>query len=75
MKYCGHVVDPDGVHKDPSKFEALDGMSRSDVSELRSFIAFINYYNRFIPNLSEILFSLLKLSKKEEEFVWSDEHS
>ncbi|XP_029163050.1 uncharacterized protein K02A2.6-like [Nylanderia fulva] len=74
VDYCGYVVDRVGVHKDNRKIEAIQNMPRpKDVSEIRAFTGMINYYGRFIQNLSSILHPLNKLLQKEVRFVWSKE--
>ncbi|XP_024885583.1 uncharacterized protein K02A2.6-like [Temnothorax curvispinosus] len=45
----------------------------SNVSELRSFLGMIHYYDRFIPNLSSILQPLNRLLQKNVKFYWSTE--
>ena len=73
VHYCGYIIDKDGVHKDPEKVEAMKNMpAPRNVSELRSFIGFVNYYGRFIKNLSTILKPLHDLLHKEANFVWSE---
>ena len=74
IKYCGFVIDKDGLHKDKDKFKAVENMPKPrNVSEVRSFIGMINYYARFIKNFSTILRPLNELLHKEKEFVWSKE--
>ncbi|KAI8120353.1 Retrovirus-related Pol polyprotein from transposon 17.6 [Lucilia cuprina] len=46
IKYLGHVIDSKGIHPDPSKVESIQNMPRpTNVSELRSFLGAINYYD------------------------------
>lgn len=42
----------------------------TNITELRAFIGFVNYYGRFIQNLSEILHPLHRLLKKNTKFDW-----
>jgi len=72
VDYCGYVVDKVGIHKDNRKIEAIQKMPRpKNVSEIRAFAGMINYYGRFIRNLSSILHPLNKLLQKRVPFVWS----
>jgi len=72
VDYCGYVVDKVGIHKDNRKIEAIQKMPRpKNVSEIRAFTGMINYYGRFIRNLSSILHPLNKLLQKGVPFVWS----
>lgn len=53
VEYLGHVIDSKGLHKSPDKSRAiLDAPEPADTSQLRSFLGLINYYARFVPNLS-----------------------
>lgn len=72
--YCGYKIDKFGIHKTDEKIKAIDEMPRpSNVSELRSFLGMINYYGRFIKNLSMILEPLHTLLQKETSFKWTRE--
>ena len=42
-----------------------------DVTELRSFLGLLNYYGRFIPNLSSLLHPLNELLRHETPWKWS----
>ena len=55
-EYCGHAVSTDGLHKLPAKVDAIrDAPQPTNVSQLRSFLGLVNYYARFLPNLSTTL--------------------
>lgn len=50
-QFCGHQLDRVGIHKTQDKIEAVRrASSPQDVSQLRSFLGLINYYNQFLPN-------------------------
>lgn len=73
VKYLGHIIDERGLHKDPEKVGAmLEAPRPGDQTQLRSFIGMINYYARFVPNLSSILSPLFSLLKKESKFAWTE---
>lgn len=56
IQYCGFIIRADGIRKDKAKLEAIKKMPRPrNTHELRSFMGMINYYGRFIRNLSSIL--------------------
>ena len=64
ITFCGHDIDRHGLHKSPQKVEAVLKAPRpSNVAELRSFLGLVNYYNRFLPNLSTVVHPLNQLSK------------
>ena len=51
INYLGHVVGHEGVSTDPDKIKAVTEWPRpTTVTEVRSFLGFVGYYRRFIPN-------------------------
>lgn len=72
IQYCGYIINKSGIHKAPDKVEAINNMRRpTNITELRSFLGMIHYYDRFIPNLSSILKPLNTLLQKETKYEWS----
>nr|XP_012137589.1 PREDICTED: uncharacterized protein K02A2.6-like [Megachile rotundata] len=72
IQYCGYIINKSGIHKAPDKIEAINNMRRpTNITELRSFLGMIHYYDRFIPNLSSILKPLNTLLQKEVKYEWS----
>ena len=56
---CGHDIDSYGLHKSPQKVEVVLKASRPcNVAELRSFLGLVDYYNRFLSNLSTVVHPL-----------------
>ena len=52
----GHGVDKEGIPPLPDKMEALrNAPVPTDVSRLKSHLGLLNYYTKFIPNLSTII--------------------
>ena len=51
----------------------LDCPAPKNVTELKSFLGLINYYHKFLPNLSSVLHPLHVLLKKETPWGWSKE--
>ena len=51
INYLGHVVGHKGVATDSDKIKAVTEWPRSNtVTEVRSFLGFVSYYRRYIPN-------------------------
>nr|XP_012149735.1 PREDICTED: uncharacterized protein K02A2.6-like [Megachile rotundata] len=72
IQYCGYIINKSGIHKAPDKIEAINNVRRpTNITELRSFLGMIHYYDRFIPNLSSILKPLNTLLQKEVKYEWS----
>ena len=58
----GYIISADGVKPNPKKLEAvIAAPTPTDVSQLRSFIGLMNYYEKFIQNLASILSPLYRL--------------
>jgi hypothetical protein len=72
--YLGHVVSSEGILPDPQKTKTLENYPvPKNADEVRRFVAFCNYYRKFITNFAEITLPLNKLCRKHVPFVWSNE--
>ena len=61
INYLGHVVGHNRVSPDLKKIEAVTEWPRpTTVIEVRSFLGFVSYYRRFIPNCSKVVKPLNK---------------
>ena len=71
IEYLGHRIDQKGVHPTKDKVKAIkEALKPKNVSELRSFLGIINYYGRFMANLSTQLSPLYDLLKKKKIWSW-----
>ena len=72
ITFCGHDIDSHSLHKSPEKVEAVLKAPRPcNVAEMRSFLGVVNYYNRFLPNLSTVVHPLNQLL--ENNRLWKCE--
>ncbi|KAF2885752.1 hypothetical protein ILUMI_20421, partial [Ignelater luminosus] len=72
IAYLGHYIDKDGLHKDKGKVRAIVEARRpKDVSEVKKFVGMINYYGKFVPELSIVLEPLYSLLRSNTVFNWS----
>lgn len=56
VKFLGYKIDAKGIHADPAKLAAITEAPRpSNQQQLKSFLGLIQYYGKFIPNLSALL--------------------
>lgn len=70
--YLGYRIDKYGLHTDKSKVEAIANAPKpQNVSQLRAALGLINYYARFIPNMSSLLQPMYALLKKGIKWRWS----
>ena len=73
IEYLGHVIDEHGIHPTEDKVKAIQEAPRpKNVSELRSFIDILNYYGKFLSNLSSKLAPLYKLLQNHSRWKWTD---
>ena len=72
IEFCGHEISQDGLHKSQKKIGAVvNAPHPENVSQVRSFIGLINYYQHFLPNLSTLLQPLNKLLEKGSKWKWT----
>lgn len=72
VRYLGHVIDADGLHATDDKIKAIVNAPRPrTVAELRSFLGLLNYYGRFIPNLSSLIYPLNNLLRQKTTWRWT----
>nr|XP_055076811.1 uncharacterized protein K02A2.6-like [Misgurnus anguillicaudatus] len=72
VTYCGHKIDANGLHKCHDKLRAVaEAPQPENVSQLRSFLGFVNYYNRFLPNLATVLHPLNALLQAGKKWTWT----
>ncbi|UYV83907.1 K02A2.6-like [Cordylochernes scorpioides] len=65
VEYLGHTIAWSGIQLQQAKLEAIaNAPEPMDVKYLRLFIGIINYYSRFLQNMSQTLHPLLSLLKK-----------
>ncbi|MBA3569363.1 MAG: DDE-type integrase/transposase/recombinase, partial [Pyrinomonadaceae bacterium] len=73
IKFLGHIVSADGVRPDPAKTTAIEHFpAPGDVPAVRRFNGMVNYYRRFIPNLSAIAAPLNALTQKDKPWRWGE---
>ena len=76
VEFLGHRIDADGLHAMPGKVEAVvRAPEPRNVQELRSFLGLLNYYGKFVPNLSTLIHPLNSLLQHNKKWKWSQECS
>ncbi|HBS53814.1 MAG TPA: hypothetical protein DD806_07425 [Flavobacterium sp.] len=72
VTYLGHVISEEGIAPDKTKFDKLEKYPNPEnADEVRRFVAFCNYYRKFVPNFAELANPLNALLRKKVEFNWS----
>jgi hypothetical protein len=72
VRYLGHEINAQGLHPLQEKVDAITKIQPpKDADQLHTFIGMVNYYHKFIPNVSSILHPLHQLIRKDAQFVWT----
>ncbi len=74
VEYLGHNISAEGLRPTEDKIRAItEAPAPSNVSQLRSFLGLVNYYAKFLPQLSSTLAPLYKLLQKRTTWSWGSE--
>lgn len=72
--YLGHKLAAEGLFPTTEKIQAIrDAPEPRDLTELQAFLGLLNYYGRFLNNLSTVLAPLHKLLRKDVAWHWRSE--
>lgn len=74
IEFLGHVITSEGIKPNVGKVRAiLEAPHPENLRQLQSYLGLLNYYAKFISNLSSELQVLYKLLRKETLFKWTPE--
>ena len=74
VEYLGHHLSAKGISKG-LKADAVKQMpTPTNINSLWSFLGSVQFYSKFLPNLSTIIEPLRKLTRKNVQWKWSAEH-
>ena len=74
MSFLDHIIFGQSILVDPVKVEAiLNWEVPKSIMEVHSFLGLVGYYRRFIEGFSPIAVLMTKLTKKDENFEWTDQ--
>ena len=72
VSYLGYIIDAEGLHPTKEKLQAIrDTPSPKNLTQLKSYLGLLSYYGRFLPNLSNFLFPLYRLLRRQTPWTWS----
>lgn len=72
INYLGSVINKHGLKPDPARIEAICTMPKpTNITELRSFLGVINFYNKFINGMHNLRAPLDDLLKKDTTWSWN----
>ncbi|XP_039755530.1 uncharacterized protein K02A2.6-like [Pararge aegeria] len=73
VSYLGFIISEHGVRTDDRKTEAVVKAPKPEnITELKSFLGMVNFYAKFIKNISILLAPLYALLRKGVEWQWTE---
>ena len=73
-KYLGHKISGDGIKPLQNKVDAIKKAPiPKDVTELKSFLGILNFYGKFVKNMSSELHPRYELLQGDARFKWKSE--
>ena len=74
VEYLGHKISEKGLQPTTQKVRAIvEAPQPTNVSQLKSFLGMLNYYGKFLPNLSTCLAPLYALLQKKSPWSWGSQ--
>ena len=71
FEHVGFILSKHGIETNPDKVKAISELPQpKNLKELQSFLGAINYYGKFIRNMSEISAPLYELLQKDTTWDW-----
>ena len=73
VEYLGYKISEKGLQPTEDKVKAVHkAPAPEDVSQLKSFLGLVNYYGKFLLDLSTVLAPLYKLLQKDTRWSWGE---
>ncbi|CAI7788141.1 unnamed protein product [Closterium sp. NIES-54] len=73
LEFLGHIISGEGVEIDPKKIATIQAWhAPSNLTELQSFLGFVNYVRRFVPDMAKLTAPLTDLLRKRVEHTWGE---
>ena len=74
VDYLGHTISAEGLRLSSSKVRAITEVCQpANVTQLKAFLGLVNYYAKFLPDLSIKLAPLYQLLRQDKQWEWSDQ--
>ncbi|CAI7884424.1 unnamed protein product [Closterium sp. NIES-54] len=73
LEFLGHVISADGVEIDPKTIATIQAWhAPTNLTELQSFLGFVIYVCRFVPDMAKLTAPLTDLLRKGVESTWGE---
>ena len=74
VEYFAFIVNKDGIHPSPKKVEAILKLEDpSNKKEVQSWLGIVNFYRKFVPNMSTVVQPLTHILANNVEWAWTEE--
>ena len=74
VEYLGHKISDKGIQPTEVKIHAIvEVPAPNNVSQLKAFLSMLNYYTKFLLNISSRLAPFYKLLQKQVPWSWKGE--
>ncbi|TPX30395.1 hypothetical protein SeLEV6574_g08613 [Synchytrium endobioticum] len=74
IDFVGFRINKYGYRKQPQKLQAIQEWGTpKNAKDIRSFMAYVNFYRTFAPQLSTVAVPLFRLTTKKATFKWKEE--
>lgn len=71
--YLGYIISCKGINRISSRYTVNDFPIPKSITEVRSFCGLVNYFGKFMENLSTKMHPIYNLLRQGEGFKWSEE--
>ena len=74
VQYLGHLISSKGIEPVTEKLESVKRMpAPTSPKEIKQFLGLVGYYRKFIPRFADIARPMTNLTRKDQEFIWTDQ--
>lgn len=74
VKYLGHIISENSISPLNSNVRSVVELpAPTNVKEVQRVLGKVNFYRKFIPGATKLLYPLYALLKKSSKFEWNDE--
>ncbi|CAI7761096.1 unnamed protein product [Closterium sp. NIES-54] len=73
LEFLGHIISAEGVRIDPKNIVRIQAWhAPTNLTELQSFLGFVNYVRQFVPDMAKLTAPLTDLLRKGVEYTWGE---
>jgi RNase H-like domain found in reverse transcriptase/Reverse transcriptase (RNA-dependent DNA polymerase)/Integrase zinc binding domain/Chromo (CHRromatin Organisation MOdifier) domain len=75
VDFLGYTIEPGRISMQEEKVQAIkDWPTPQNVTDVRAFVGYVNFYRRFIKGFGGVAAPLTNLTGGKREFEWKEEH-